>query len=107
MFPGGKIAVDTKQSLEETANDLYRDKLALNKKYKKCWQDGIQLIVLVQEQVKSMKQLTKWRSNHGKINGRFLLEMMDTLQYSYGVKFIFCEKSTVGETIIRLLDGKN
>lgn len=107
MFPGGKIAVDTKQDLEETANDLYRDKLAFNKKYKKCLADGIKLIVLVEEPIKSLSELVKWKPMYGKVNGRFLLEMMDTLQYSYGVKFIFCEKSTVGETIIRLLDGKN
>lgn len=106
MFPNGTISVDTKQSLLELANDLYRDKLALNKKYKKCLQDGIKLIVLVEEPIGSLTELTKWRSPHGKMNGGFLLKLMETVQLSYGVKFMFCDKRSVGKTIIALLKGE-
>lgn len=105
MFPDGKIAVDTKQDLAELANDLYRDKLAFNKKYKKCLQDGIKLIVLVEENVKSLKDIVNWRNLHGKVSGRMLLDLMQTVRVSYGCEFKFCDKKNVGENIIALLNG--
>ena len=103
MFPGGKVSIDTKQSLLELANDLYRDKLEFNKKYRKCWQDKVKLIVLVQEPIESLNDLIKWKSPHTKINGRMLLELINTVRLSYGLEFRFCDKKNVGETIIRLL----
>lgn len=106
MFPDGKTAVDTKSSLLETANDLYRDKLAFNKKYRKCLQDGIKLIVLVEEPIKSLNDIVSWKSEHTKISGRLLLDLMRTIETSYGVKFCFCEKKNVGENIIKLLKGE-
>lgn len=107
MFPNGKISIDTKQSLEELANDLYRDKLEFNKKYKKCWQDKIKLIVLVEEPIKSLNELVNWKSKHGKISGRFLLELMNTVRISYFVDFKFCDKHDVGKTVISLLQAEN
>lgn len=106
MFPDGKIAVDTKQSLAELASDLYRDKLAFNKKYKKCLQDGIKLIVLVEEPIKSLSEIVKWKPQHGKISGRMLLDLINTVKLSYGVDFRFCDKKNVGEVVISLLKGE-
>lgn len=107
MFPDGKIAVDTKQDLAELANDLYRDKLAFNKKYKKCLQDGIRLIVLVEENVQSLNDIVKWKPKFGKVNGRMLLDLMQTVSLSYGCEFKFADKKNVGSAIISLLNGKN
>lgn len=103
------ISVDVKGvgGLEELANDLYRDKLEFNKKYKKCWQDKIKLIVLVEEPIKSLNELVNWRSKHGKISGRFLLELMNTVRISYFVDFRFCDKQDVGKTVISLLQAEN
>ncbi len=106
MFPNGKISIDTKADRAELANDLYRDKLAFNKKYKKCLQDGIKLIVLVEEEVKSLNDIVKWKSSHGKISGRMLLDLMQTVQRSYGIEFKFCRKEEVGQAIIQLLKGE-
>lgn len=106
MFPNGEISVDTKQSLLELASDLYRDKQALNKKYKKCLQDGIKLVVLVQEPIKSIDELVRWKSQHCKIRGGYLLKLMETVRLSYSVEFVFCSKRNVGKTIIALLNGE-
>lgn len=106
MFPDGKISIDSKQSLDELANDLYRDKLAFNKKYKKSLQDGTKLIVLAAEEVKSLNDIVKWKSSHGKISGRMLLDLMQTVQRSYNVDFKFCRKEEVGQAIIQLLKGE-
>lgn len=106
MFPNGKVSVDTKQSLLELANDLYHDKLAFNKKYKKSLHDGIKLAVLVEEEINSLSDLVKWRSKHSKITGRYLLEMIETVKRSFGVEFYFCNKENTGENIIRILKGE-
>lgn len=103
MLPQGTIAVDTKQSIEELANDLYRDQKAFNKKYKKCLKDGIKLVVLVEEEIKDLNDLVKWQSQHGRINGRYLIEMIHTIQVSYGVRFVFCSPKKTAQTLFELL----
>lgn len=106
MLPQGTIAVDTKQSLSELANDLYTDKLAFNKKYKKCLKDGIKLIVLVEEEIKSLNELVKWKSKHSRINGSYLVEMIHTIKVSYGVRFVFCDKKDTPIKLLELLGAK-
>jgi hypothetical protein len=106
MFEGGKVSVDTKKNVAELANDLYRDKLAFNKKYKKCFKDGIKLIVLVEEKISSLKQLMAWDSKYTKIKGNFLVEMINDLRVSYGVRFCFCDKTDTGSLVISLLKGE-
>lgn len=103
MLPQGTKAVDTKQSLLECANDLYRDKLALNKKYKKCLKDGIKLIVLIEEPVNSLSDLLKWKSQYSRINGSYLAEMIHTVKVSYGVQFVFCTPQKTAQTLFELL----
>lgn len=101
MFPNGKTSIDLKKNCDELASDLYRDKLAFNKKYKKCLQDGIKLIVLVEEEIKSMQDLVNWKSKHSRINGSYLVEMIHTIKVSYGVRFVFCSPN---KTPLRLLE---
>lgn len=103
MFPNGKISVDIKQHLEELANDLYRDRLAFGKKYKKCLAQGIKLIVLVEQPIKSFQELAKWQSKHSRISGQYLINLMHEITISYGVKFMFCDKSKTGEVLMQLL----
>lgn len=106
------IAVDVKGSgkgsdcgLLELANDLYRDKQSFCKKYRKCLKDKIKLIVLVEQEVKSLRELVSWKSKYTKITGRELLNMIETVHLSYSVDFKFCDKKNVGENIIALLNG--
>ena len=105
--PVGNISVDTKQDLQELAGDLYKDKCAFNKKYKKCFENGITLYVLVQQPVKTLSDITKWKSRHTKLSGRLLLDLIDRLRKSYGVKFVFCNKENVAQTIIKILTKEN
>ncbi len=103
MLPQGTTAIDTKQSIDELANDLYRDKLALNKKYKKCLQDGIKLIVLIEQPIKDLNELLKWKSRHSRINGSYLVEMVHTIKVSYGVRFVFCSPQKTAQKLLELL----
>jgi ERCC4-type nuclease len=99
------ISVDVKGvgGLEELANDLFRDSKELNKKYKKCYHNKIKLIVLTEEPIKDIEELKEWKSKHSKINGRFLLNMIHTIQISYGIRFIFCNPQDTGAKILELL----
>lgn len=101
--PVGTVSIDTKQDLEELASDLHRDKLEYNKKYRKCFEQGIKLIVLVQQPIVSLSQILKWKSKHSNITGRYLYELMERLRRSYGIQFKFCDKKNVGKVVIDLL----
>ena len=101
--PMGNRSVDCKQDLAELASDLYKDKIAFNKKYRKCYDNGIQLYVLVEQEVKTLRDIVTWSSPHTRVNGRLLLDMIDRLRKSYGVKFVFCPKNQTAYNIIKIL----
>ena len=106
MFPQGTKSVDLKKNLEELASDLHRDKLALNKKYKKCLDDGIKLTVLVEEDVSSLNDLLAWESNHSRINGAYLFKMIRDVKLSYGVSFAFCSPKKTAQKLLEILKEK-
>lgn len=104
IFPINNTRVDIKGGgLLELAQDLHRDKLSFNKKYKKCYKDGVKLIVLVEEMVQSNRDIMSWKSKYTKITGRYLFDMITDLRISYGIKFIFCDKKDTGRVLIDLL----
>lgn len=105
VVPVGKRSIDTKAHLQELCGDLYRDKVAFNKKYKKCLDNGIELYVLVEQEIKSLSDILSWSSPHSKISGKMLYDMIDRVRKSYGVKFVFCRKENVAQTIINILTG--
>jgi hypothetical protein len=103
VVPIGKRSIDTKAHMQELCGDLYRDKAAFNKKYKKCLDNGIELYVLVEQEIKSLNDILSWSSPHSKISGKMLYDMIDRVRKSYGVKFVFCRKENVAQTIINIL----
>ena len=106
VIPISKISVDIKSlGLTELATDLTKDEQALNKKYRKSYEQGIKLYVLIEEQFDSIYDIAKWKNPHGKIDGRKLLDKMHRLTMMYGVQFVCCDKNHTGETIIKLLKG--
>ena len=105
--PIGNKSVDTKQDLSELASDLYRDKLAFNKKYRKCFDEKIHLYVLIEQDIRTLKDIVSWSSKHTKVNGRMLLDMIDRLRKSYGVTFVFCPKNQTANTIISILTSED
>ena len=103
VVPIGKRSIDTKQDLSELSSDLYRDKTEFNKKYRKCYEQGIELYVLVEQEITSLNDILSWISPHSKISGKMLYDMIDRVRKSYGVKFVFCRKENVAQTIINIL----
>ena len=105
VVPIGKRAIDTKFALIELAGDLSTDEQALDKKYRKCYEQGIKLIVLIEEPFGSIQEIASWKNPHGFVNGRKLLDKMHRLKMMYGIDFMFCDKKRTGETLIKLLKG--
>lgn len=102
--PIGKRSIDVKGGLlDELAKDLYQDKVNFNRKYRKCLDNGIELYVLVEQEIKSLSDILSWSSPHSKISGKMLYDMIDRVRKSYGVKFVFCRKENVAQTIINIL----
>lgn len=106
VAPIGNISCDTKYGLVELAQDLSRDERSLNKKYRKCFEQNIKLVVLVEEYVESKKDLAKWQNPHGLVNGRKLLDKMSRLSMMYGIRFMFCKKEDTAKTLIKILKGE-
>ena len=103
VVPIGKRSIDTKAHLQELCGDLYRDKKDFNRKYRKCYEQGIELYVLVEQEITSLNDILSWSSPHSKISGKMLYDMIDRVRKSYGVKFVFCKKENVAQTIINIL----
>ena len=104
VVPIGKRSIDTKSGgIAELCSDLYRDKKEFNKKYRKSYDNGIELYVLVEQEIKSLNDILSWSSPHSKISGKMLYDMIDRVRKSYGVKFVFCRKENVAQTIINIL----
>lgn len=103
VVPIGKRSIDTKAHLQELCGDLHRDKKDFNRKYRKCLDNGIELYVLVEQEIKSLNDILSWSSPHSKISGKMLYDMIDRVRKSYGVKFVFCRKEKVAQTIINIL----
>jgi predicted peroxiredoxin len=104
VVPIGKRSIDTKSGgISELCADLYRDKKEFNKKYRKCYEQGIELYVLVEQEITSLNDILSWSSPHSKISGKMLYDMIDRVRKSYGVKFVFCRKENVAQTIINIL----
>lgn len=102
--PIGKRSVDVKSlGASELAKDLYQDKVNFNRKYRKCYEQGIELYVLVEQKITSLNDILSWSSPHSKISGKMLYDMIDRVRKSYGVKFVFCSKERVAQTIINIL----
>jgi ERCC4-type nuclease len=105
---GGQVCVDTKADLLELAQDLHRDRKSFNKKYKKAYKERLKLIVLVEQPIKSRRDIISWKSKRTKITGRYLFDMITDLRLSYGIKFMFCDKKDTGRVLINLLtQGEN
>lgn len=106
-FPGGHIVIDTKENLSEVATNLMNrnDAARFWREVRAAQLAGIKLVVLVEHggQIKSINDVPKWSSKYGRVTGRRLVDEMVRLEYSYGVRWVFCDKRVTGKRIIELL----
>lgn len=61
-------------------------------------------IFLIQEnKIKGVQDIKNWKSKYTKVKGETLYKIMATMKQKYGVRFIICDKKSIGEMIIKLL----
>jgi hypothetical protein len=105
----GKIAIDTKQDLQEVCGNLTQQHERFQAECLRAQEAGIKLVILVQES--SIKQLSEvpgwynWRlkKNPRALNGVKLYKIMLTMSQKYGVEWQFTTKQNCGKRIIELL----
>lgn len=111
MFRGGNISVDRKKNLEEVARNLMNrsDSARFWREVRRSRESGIKLVVLVEHggKIKTINDMSGWRSKYSPVTGRRLLDEMIRLEYSYGVTWAFCSKRSTGKRIMEILnDGQ-
>lgn len=112
---GGRVAVDTKASVEEiaaniggTAHNRFREECKLAQR---C---GGQLVILIENTYgyKCIDDVVAWvnpntRKTARSIEGPRLAKAMRTMADRYGVQFEFCAPEESGRKVIELLENDN
>ena len=106
-----KIAVDTKQDLQEVAGNLCQDHERFKQECERAKAAGVQLVILVcEDHIKSLDDVPSWYNWRKKfstraINGKQLWKIMTTMTERYGVVWKFSTRPKLGATIVELLEG--
>lgn len=104
-----KLVIDRKQNLDELATNLTnpQDKGRFWREVRRAHASRIKMIVLCEhgKGIKSIPDVVNWDSKYSPVTGRILQEKIYQCHISYGVEFLFCEKSETAEKIIELLGG--
>ena len=107
MLPDGKIAIDTKRNLDEVAINLMNrnDSARFWREVRRAHEQHIKLVILCEcgGQIKSINDVTKWRSKYSKVTGRRLIDEMIRVERAYGTVFKFCSRQSTGKMIIGIL----
>ena len=104
LTPDGDITIDTKYGLQEIYGDLIRDHARFYREVKRCRDNGIQLVILIEEQyIRSISEVYKWKPKYGTLTGRNIAERLRKLELAWGVRVEFCPKQSTGRKIIEIL----
>ena len=81
--------------------------LPLRREVRKAYRSGIKMIVLCEhgKGIRSIPDVVNWNSKYSPVTGRILQEKIYQCHISYGVEFLFCNKSETAARIIELLGG--
>lgn len=107
-----KICIDTKQDLQEVCGNVTQQHERFRAECERAKEAGIQLIILVQEPgINILSDVCGWynwrkKKNPKALSGKQLYKILATMTERYGVAWQFCTKANCGETIVKLLEGK-
>lgn len=123
MVEGTAIAIDTKADMQEVYSNLIHDHDRFRRECMRAKENGIKLIVLVEEagittleDVKNWKnprvEQYEWAVAHGykgakapPISSKRLYGIMRTMEENYGIQFQFCHKRSTGKRIMEILSN--
>ena len=115
----GKVSVDTKFSIMELSKDIMsRDHIRFRSELIRAQEQGIQLVVLIEEIPPYGKidlwEVPRWTSSNQfhrygepmtKVDPRALRKAMLTMWRKYGVEFEFCTRRQSPARVIKILEG--
>lgn len=108
-----KIAVDTKENMQEIAANLVGDHARFRSECIRAQVAGCHLYILVEtewEDIKTVDDVHLWFNprliySSKAVTGEKIEKIMKTMQTKYGVRFLFCRPEDSAATIIKILDG--
>ena len=120
MVPDGNISVDTKQDLMELCKDVMsNDHRRFRAECIRAQEQGIQLIVLVEEEVPygiiDLWEVPRWKNGNKwhmrgepmtRIEPKVFRKALETMTRKYGVKFRFCTRKQCPARVIKYLKGE-
>ena len=104
-----KLTIDRKQNLDELCGNLFSpDRSRFWREVRRAKAEKIRMIVLIEQggQIKSLRDVPKWRNRFGKVTGYQLYNEICRCHIAYGVDFWFCDKRATGKRIAEILAKK-
>ena len=109
------LVVDRKQNLNELCNNVVQDHERFRNELLRAQEVGISVVVLVEHGggIKSLDDVAKWENPRLKesplaVSGERLYKILKAMEYTYHVRFEFCDKRQTGRRIMEILtEGRN
>ena len=108
-----RLIIDRKQNLLELCQNVCQGHKRFTGELKRAQENGIALIILCEHGcgIRELSDVAGWvnpRLKESKLamSGQRLYKVLSTMEKSYGVKFLFCQKEQTGRKIIELLGGE-
>lgn len=115
LFDNPHLVVDRKQSLSEICNNVVQDHKRFRDELIRAQEVGISVVILVEHGggIKSLDDVPNWVNPRLKVSplavsGERLYKILKAMEYTYKVRFEFCDKRQTGKRILQILtEGAN
>lgn len=115
LFDNPHLVVDRKQSLSEICNNVVQDHKRFRDELIRAQEVGISVVILVEHGggIKSLDDVPNWVNPRLKVSplavsGERLYKILKAMEYTYKVRFEFCDKRQTGKRILQILtEGTN
>ena len=109
------LVVDRKQNLSELCNNVVQEHKRFAAELTRAKEVGISVVVLVEQggAIKSIEDVPNWVNPRLSISplavsGERLYKILKAMEYTYKVRFEFCDKRQTGKRILEILtEGKD
>ena len=109
------LTIDRKQNLNELCNNVVQDHKRFRDELIRAQEVGISVVVLVEHGggIKSLEDVPNWVNPRLKVSplavsGERLYKILKAMEYTYKVRFEFCDKRQTGKRILEILtEGKD